>query len=221
MVSWSNGKLEKPSNRSNNAKTLALKQDFLASLDWAQPVYKTLQQLQELGQVSGQLLSFLQQRLDLIYKLNLPAELEGVMCFWVSRSLNIQHDAGWHHQRFHLLLPCSCAAPPLQLLSDPVVCHQALRWVTLPEDSLEPAGRVCCLQPAGGMQHNLLDLSEWPQGNLHMPAPCILNMALTSTPSGAPWQSVTGWHQKVKAGVALGRWLWTFPLPLQKKVISQ
>lgn len=89
------------------------------------------------------------------------------MCFWVSRTLNAQHDAGWHHRGFLVFLPCSCAAPPLQLLSARVVCHQAVRWVTLPEGCLEPAGRVCCLQPAGGMQHNLLDLPEWPQVNLH------------------------------------------------------
>lgn len=166
MVSWSSGKLEEASNRSNNAKPSALKQDFLARLDGAQPVYRTLQQPQDLGQASGQLPSFLQQCSG-PHLWPEPTGRAGMMCFWVSRTLNAQHDAGWHHRGFLVLLPCSCAAPPLQLPSARVVCHQAVRWVTLPEGCLEPAGRVCSLQPAGGMQHNLLDLPEWPQVNLH------------------------------------------------------
>lgn len=44
--------------------------------------------------MSGQLSSFPQQCSNLVYKLNLLAELEWVMCFWVSRTLNVQHDAG-------------------------------------------------------------------------------------------------------------------------------
>lgn len=125
MISWSSGKLEEPFNRNNNANLSALKQDFLDRLDGAQPVYKTLQQLQELGQASGQLPSLLQQCSNLIYKLILLAELEWMIYFWGSRTLNVQPDAGWHHQGFHVLLPCSCATPPLQSLSAPVVCHQA------------------------------------------------------------------------------------------------
>lgn len=42
-----------------------------------------------------------------------------------------------------------------------VIRHVAVRWVTLPEGSLEPsASREGLLPAAGGMQNNLLDLSE-------------------------------------------------------------
>lgn len=113
MVSWSSGKLEEASNRSNNAKPSALKQDFLAKLDGAQPVYRTLQQLQDLGQASGQLPSFLQQCSG-PHLWPEPTGRAGMMCFWVSRTLNAQHDAGWHHRGFlcvAALLLCSSTTP--------------------------------------------------------------------------------------------------------------
>lgn len=142
MGSWSSGKVEESSNSKNNAKLLALKQDFLARLNGALSVYKTRQQLQELGQVSGQLPSFLQQCSNLIHKLNPPAELESMMCSWASRTLNVQHDPGWHHQGFHGLLPCSSATPPLQLLSAPVVCHQP-RHSEMGDSSWGLPGALC------------------------------------------------------------------------------
>lgn len=88
-----------------------------------------------------------------------------MMCFWISRTLNAQHDTDRHHQGFNVLLPHYCGTPQFQLLSAPVACRQA-RSNKSGEAHWRLPGALC--QQGGsaawgrGMQYNLLDLSEWP-----------------------------------------------------------
>lgn len=174
MVSWSSGKLEEPSNRSNNAKPSALKQDFFARLDGAQSVYKTLQQLQELwclGSSPPSRSSVQTSFINWTYWQSWNGWCaSGSAEPWTSSMMQADITEGFmcYCPAPVQLLHCNCCQ--LQLS---VIRHITGRRVMLPEGSLEPsASREGLLPPARGMQHNLLDLSEWPQGNLHAPAPC-------------------------------------------------
>lgn len=112
-----------------------------------------------------------------------------MMCFWISRILNTQHDTDWHRQRSHLLLPCYCATPQFQLLSAPVACHQArsnergeAHW-RLPGAVCQQGGSAACSR---GMQYKPLDLSEWPRIKQYTRAFCKSHALSTSLPFVSP-----------------------------------